>query len=103
VKSTEDLLSLTRKIRELWVIGPLKAPGAHDAQAEREMQQDAEHVFAMLNAIRDTQRQKMLHQGGLTYETGEIDPTDSRGVGNGAPGSSEGQTPAAAGVSGPPV
>ncbi|KAK4118571.1 hypothetical protein N657DRAFT_651124 [Parathielavia appendiculata] len=77
VKSTEDLLSLTRKIRELWVVGPLKAPGAQDAEAEQAMQQDAEHVFAMLNAIRDSQRQRMLQQaveagGGFTYERADL-------------------------------
>jgi hypothetical protein len=103
VKSTEDLLSLTRKIRKLWVIGPLKAPGAHDAQAEQEMQQDAEHVFAMLNAIRDAQRQKMLQQGGLTYERGEIEATGSSASGNAGQGPSESQTPAAVGVSGQPL
>lgn len=40
------------------------------------MQQDAEQVFAMLNALRDRQRQAMLQQapgGGFTYEQGAVD------------------------------
>ncbi|KAH6635809.1 major facilitator superfamily domain-containing protein [Chaetomium tenue] len=76
IKSTEDLLSLTRKIRELWLIGALKPPGAQDAAAEQAMQQDAEQVFAMLNALRDRQRQGMLQQaagGGFAYEQGAVD------------------------------
>ncbi|AEO68655.1 b467b1b6-d36a-49a4-a4eb-34024350c8a5 [Thermothielavioides terrestris] len=60
IKSTEDLLALTRRIRELWVVGPLKAPGAHDAEAEQRMRADAEHVFAMLNAMRDAERRGMV-------------------------------------------
>ncbi|KAK4097631.1 hypothetical protein N658DRAFT_500240 [Parathielavia hyrcaniae] len=81
VKSTEDLLSLTRKMRELWVVGPLKAPGAQDAEAEQAMQQDADQVFAMLNAIRDSQRQRLMQQaveagGGFTYE--RADPPEVR-------------------------
>jgi hypothetical protein len=60
------------------VIGALKPPGAQDAAAEQAMQQDAEQVFAMLNALRDRQRQAMLQQaaaagGGFTYEQGPID------------------------------
>ncbi|KAK3295182.1 uncharacterized protein B0H64DRAFT_441607 [Chaetomium fimeti] len=78
IKSTEDLLSLTRKIRELWVIGALKPPGAHDAEAEQGMRQDAEQVLTMLNTLRDRQRQAMLQHaaavgGGFTYEQGDID------------------------------
>ncbi|KAK4150461.1 hypothetical protein C8A00DRAFT_36926 [Chaetomidium leptoderma] len=84
IKSTEDLLTLTRKIRELWVVGPLKAPaggGAHAdarARAEQAMRQDADHVFAMLDGLRDVQRQRMLRQaadagGGFAYERGAVD------------------------------
>ncbi|KAG7291278.1 hypothetical protein NEMBOFW57_001290 [Staphylotrichum longicolle] len=78
IKSTEDLLSLTRKIRELWLIGPLKAPGAHDAEVDQAIWQDAAQVFAMFNGLRDDQRQRMVQLaaqagGGFTYERGEID------------------------------
>jgi hypothetical protein len=75
------------------------------------MQQDAEHVFAMLNAIRDSQRQRMRQQaaeagGGFTYERGEVDgpaqpvmgeASGPRGEGAGAQGPPEGQTPAVLG------
>jgi hypothetical protein len=78
IKSTEDLLSLTRKIRELWLIGPLKAPGAHDAEVDQAIWQDAAQVFAMFNGLRDDQRQRMVQLaaeagGGFTYERGEVD------------------------------
>ncbi|KAK3504444.1 hypothetical protein B0T13DRAFT_516362 [Neurospora crassa] len=37
VQSVEELLSLTRKMRELWVVGPLRKPGEGDEEVEREM------------------------------------------------------------------
>ncbi|KAK4233840.1 hypothetical protein C8A03DRAFT_38417 [Achaetomium macrosporum] len=83
IKSTEDLLTLTRRLRELWIVGPLQAPGAHDAEAEQGMQRDAEQVFAMLNALRDRERQRMvqaMHERGagvgFIYEKagGEMPP-----------------------------
>jgi hypothetical protein len=49
------------------VVGPLKPPGAHDAEAERGMWRDAEQVFGMLNALRDADRARMvraMHEGG---------------------------------------
>ncbi|KAL2134414.1 hypothetical protein VTI74DRAFT_253 [Chaetomium olivicolor] len=80
VKSTEDLLTLTRQLRELWIVGPLKAPdGAQDAEAEQCMRQDAAQVFAILNALRDAQRAEMVGRaneaasGGFTYQKGEVD------------------------------
>ncbi|KAK4108085.1 hypothetical protein N656DRAFT_740661, partial [Canariomyces notabilis] len=73
IKSTEDLLSLTRRLRELWVVGPLRAPGEGDEQAEATMRHDADTVLAMLNALRDGERQRLLAQaagdtGCLTLE-----------------------------------
>ncbi|GAB1319877.1 Mediator of RNA polymerase II transcription subunit 22 [Madurella fahalii] len=78
VKSTEDLLSLTRQLRELWVVGPLRGPGEGDEQAEAGMRRDAEGVFAMLNALRDGERQRLVAQtagetGCLTLERAPID------------------------------
>ncbi|KXX77952.1 Mediator of RNA polymerase II transcription subunit 22 [Madurella mycetomatis] len=78
VKSTEDLLSLTRQLRELWVVGPLRGPGEGDEQAEAGIRRDAEGVFAMLNALRDSERQRLVAQvagetGCLTLERAPID------------------------------
>ncbi|KAL2019033.1 hypothetical protein VTK56DRAFT_10137 [Thermocarpiscus australiensis] len=86
IKSTEDLLSLTRTLRELWIVGPLKAPGQDDDAAEQGMRRDAEAVFGMLNVLRDGARAGMVRataaaatQGsGLTYERGEIDGVPAR-------------------------
>ncbi|KAK1780890.1 hypothetical protein QBC45DRAFT_431232 [Copromyces sp. CBS 386.78] len=37
IKSVEELLSLTRKMRELWVVGALRKPGEGDEEVEAEM------------------------------------------------------------------
>ncbi|KAL2123625.1 hypothetical protein VTJ04DRAFT_4080 [Mycothermus thermophilus] len=76
IHSAEDLLSLTRQIRELWVIGPLKPPAAHigGSSSEAAMAQDAQSVIAMLDALRHHQRQSLVREGnGFTYVQGDID------------------------------
>jgi hypothetical protein len=69
---------MTRKIRELWVIGPLKAPPALDARAEDEVRQSAGEALAILEDVRDLELRRILQQvapagGGFTYERGEVD------------------------------
>ncbi|KAK4649828.1 hypothetical protein QC762_704730 [Podospora pseudocomata] len=56
IRATEDLLSLTHEIRELWIIGPLTKPGAGDEEARRNMKQEAEETFNLVNALRNEQR-----------------------------------------------
>ncbi|KAK4032015.1 hypothetical protein C8A01DRAFT_41556 [Parachaetomium inaequale] len=73
-KSTEDLVTLSRKIRELWIAGALRAAGA-DAEP---MDPEPGQVFSLLTAIRERQRQGMLQRaaaagGGFTYEVGGTD------------------------------
>lgn len=69
---------MTRKIRELWVIGPLKAPPALDARSEDEVRRSAEEALAILENVRDLELRRILQQvapagGGFTYERGELD------------------------------
>ncbi|KAK3897463.1 hypothetical protein C8A05DRAFT_38983 [Staphylotrichum tortipilum] len=78
IKSTEDLASLTRQIRELWIVGPLRNPGSRDTEADQAVRDDAGQVLAMLNSLRDKQRQRMALQAvqagaGFTYERGDVD------------------------------
>ncbi|KAM7215599.1 hypothetical protein V8F06_008986 [Rhypophila decipiens] len=63
VKSTEDLLSLTCRLRELWAVGPLKKPGeGGEAEALEQMKQDAMSVFQLLDKMRGEARQKMVRE-----------------------------------------
>ncbi|KAK0738853.1 hypothetical protein B0T18DRAFT_300971, partial [Schizothecium vesticola] len=55
-KTTEDLLILTRRLRELWVVGPLKPAGEGDDAARESVRQDAEAVFAVMNRVREEGR-----------------------------------------------
>lgn len=83
IKSTEDLLTLTRAIRELWAVGPLKAPGAHDAEAEARMRADAEHVFALLNTLRDAERQDLAQALSAAAPAGGAGGAATAGGGSG--------------------
>ncbi|KAL1838173.1 hypothetical protein VTJ49DRAFT_2975 [Mycothermus thermophilus] len=78
IKSTEDLLSLTRQIRELWVIGTLRPPAAHDGGSGSDtMVQDAQSVLSMLGALIYHQRQSLVRsgeqEGVFTYVQGDIE------------------------------
>ena len=69
---------MTRKIRELWVIGPLKAPPALDARSEDEVRRSAGEALAILEDVRDLELRRILQQvapagAGFTYERGEVD------------------------------
>ncbi|KAL2187747.1 hypothetical protein L209DRAFT_779686 [Thermothelomyces heterothallicus CBS 203.75] len=75
IKSTEDLVSLSRRIRELWIIGALKPV---TGEADQGMDMDSEQVFSLLGALRERQRQSLLQHaaaagGGFTYEVGGLD------------------------------
>jgi len=48
---------LTRQLRELWVVGPLKPAGEGDDAARESVRQDAETAFAIMNRARGEQRQ----------------------------------------------
>ncbi|KAL2150541.1 hypothetical protein VTH82DRAFT_7104 [Thermothelomyces myriococcoides] len=74
IKSTEDLVTLSRRIRELWIIGALKPV---TGEADQGMDMDSEQVFSLLGALRERQRQSLVQNaaapGGFTYEVGGLD------------------------------
>ena len=75
IKSTEDLLGLTRQLRELWVVGPLKRPGEGDTEARENVRQDAAAVFEMMNAMRGDNRRRRAQEseGCMVYREGPLE------------------------------
>jgi len=85
VKSTEDLLALTRRLRELWVVGPLKKPGdGGEAEVLDGMKQDAASIFELLNRMRAEERQKVAREsnGCMTYVSDAIEGIPARAPDN---------------------
>ncbi|KAK3368349.1 hypothetical protein B0H63DRAFT_488322 [Podospora didyma] len=89
IKLIEDLLGLTRQLRELWIAGPLRLPGAGDDEAESALQQDAATVFSILATLRNQSRQRAAEatresHGYVTYVSGPVDgpppPIDPKAV-----------------------
>ncbi|KAK0639721.1 hypothetical protein B0T16DRAFT_337443 [Cercophora newfieldiana] len=74
IKSTEDLLGLTRQLRELWVVGPLKKPGEGDDEAQQVIKDDASQYFATLNGMRRAERLKETadQHGSMQYREGPL-------------------------------
>ncbi|KAK0717486.1 hypothetical protein B0T26DRAFT_751537 [Lasiosphaeria miniovina] len=75
IKSVEDLLGLTRQLREMWIAGPLKTFGEGEDEAERLMRADAADVFAMRNQLRIAARQRtaLASGGSITYMSAPVD------------------------------
>ncbi|KAK1833694.1 hypothetical protein QBC39DRAFT_369951 [Podospora conica] len=71
-KTTEDLLILTRRLRELWVVGPLKPAGEGDDAARESVRQDAEAVFAVMNRQRAEGRRTDGEGGVMEYRVGGL-------------------------------
>ncbi|KAK4166609.1 hypothetical protein QBC43DRAFT_313003 [Cladorrhinum sp. PSN259] len=65
IKSTEDLLTLTRALRELWAIGPLAAPeGEGDVGVTKQIEEDSSAVFEILERMRGEKRMGLLRELG---------------------------------------
>jgi hypothetical protein len=83
IKSTEDLLGLTRQLRELWVVGPLKRPGEGDDETQQLIKDDSARYFEALNAMRHVERLREIaaYQGSMSYEEGPLqgNPAPPRG------------------------
>ncbi|KAK0747304.1 hypothetical protein B0T21DRAFT_1677 [Apiosordaria backusii] len=77
ITATEDLLSLTRKLRELWIIGSLTKPGAGDEEAREGIKQNAEGVFSGVNSLKNEQRQAQIGAGDgqspMSYQRGGLE------------------------------
>lgn len=63
IKSIEHLLALTRRLRELWVVGPLRKPGDGDDKAQESIRQDPHAFYGMLNAMRKEERMREEQEG----------------------------------------
>ncbi|KAK4202132.1 hypothetical protein QBC40DRAFT_263601 [Triangularia verruculosa] len=89
ITATEDLLSLTREIRELWIIGSLTKPGAGDEEARQEIKKDADAVFRAVNALRNEQRLAQIGAAGqspMRYRVGNLEGHPGRAHGGQVPG-----------------
>lgn len=63
IKSAEDLLQLTRLLRELWTIGPLRKPGEGEQEAEARIESEVGQVVGLLNRMREQSRQQLVSKG----------------------------------------
>lgn len=78
IKSVEDLLALTRQLRELWVVGPLRKPGEGEREAEEQIDTEVQKVVQLLNQIRGQGRQSLVSEGGGfgEYAVGPLEPLE---------------------------
>lgn len=83
IKSTEELLTLTRQLRELWVVGPLRKPGEGEAEAAASIDDSVEQVVGLLNELRQKSRQDLMGPHG-TYVSEEAATLGPAGSGAGA-------------------
>lgn len=60
VKSTEDLLTLTRLLRELWLVGPLMKPGEGERVAEETIDGHVQATAALMAHLRDQSRKQLV-------------------------------------------
>lgn len=77
VQSVEELLSLTRKMRELWVVGPLRKPGEGNEEVEREMRGCWEEITQNVGGWRGQKRGEVVSgmgkgRGMGEYKEGEV-------------------------------
>ncbi|KAB5517457.1 hypothetical protein GE09DRAFT_1157801 [Coniochaeta sp. 2T2.1] len=63
IKCAEDLLQLTRTIRELLIIGPIRKPGEGEQEAEATIGKEVQEVVGVLNQMREKSRQELINQG----------------------------------------
>ncbi|KAL1894257.1 hypothetical protein Sste5346_006043 [Sporothrix stenoceras] len=68
LRTAENLCTLTRRIRELWIVGALRASGAGDAEAESKIRSDVAPLLAQLEGMQQATRTRDLGKYG-TYQT----------------------------------
>lgn len=104
IQTAEDLLSLTRRIRELWIIGPLRKPGEGDAEAETRIRNEVVPVAQLLDTEHVARRQRLMGPHG-TYKASAAPATAVAAAAAAAAASAAApaQPPAAAGTAQPSV
>ncbi|TLD19712.1 hypothetical protein PspLS_09649 [Pyricularia sp. CBS 133598] len=66
IASIEHLLSLTRQVRELWLVGPLLKPGEGERAADGQIDEQVESMTKILNELRERVRNRQVGPHG-TY------------------------------------
>ncbi|KAH8846869.1 hypothetical protein MCOR27_007712 [Pyricularia oryzae] len=66
IASIEHLLSLTRQVRELWLVGPLLKPGEGERAADGQIDEQVESMTHILNQLRERVRNRQVGPHG-TY------------------------------------
>ncbi|KAK4448908.1 hypothetical protein QBC34DRAFT_406323 [Podospora aff. communis PSN243] len=74
IKVTEDLLALTRQLRELWVVGRLKMVGEGEGETQQLIKGDAARYFETLNVLRRAERLREIaaYSGSIEYSEGPM-------------------------------
>lgn len=67
LRTAENMCTLTRRIRELWIVGALRASGAGDAEAESKIRSDVAPLLAQLEGMQQATRTRDLGRYG-TYQ-----------------------------------
>ncbi|CAK7203988.1 hypothetical protein SEUCBS139899_006738 [Sporothrix eucalyptigena] len=68
VRTAENICTLTRRIRELWMVGALRASGEGEAEAEQEIRKSVEPLATQLTEMQGQRRTRNLGAYG-TYVT----------------------------------
>ncbi|ODA76945.1 hypothetical protein RJ55_07461 [Drechmeria coniospora] len=66
--SVKELLALSRRIKELWVFGPLGSDDSDRRAKEVQMERDVAHVAALVNDIDDAAMKKLAERLGGTWQ-----------------------------------
>lgn len=94
LRTAENICTLTRRIRELWIVGALREPGEGDVEAETRIRTDVLPLVAQMEALQTQQRQADLGP----YGTHQTTPT-----GGPAPPPQQQQQPPANAAAPPPA
>ncbi|CAK7230660.1 hypothetical protein SBRCBS47491_007661 [Sporothrix bragantina] len=80
VRTAENICTLTRRIRELWIVGALRASGEGDAEAESRIREGVEPLVAQLEAMQGERRQRDLGKYGTYQKTPSGGPVPPAGA-----------------------
>ncbi|KAG5925435.1 hypothetical protein E4U42_004290 [Claviceps africana] len=66
--SIKDLLTLSRKIKELWIFGPLGQGNPEQKAVETQMDADVAQVAALMNGLEGRKMEELAARWGGTWE-----------------------------------
>lgn len=79
----QNLLSINREIKALWIRGPPRLPGDDD-QREADLDAQAEHVAGLYNRVIELRERKAREQAAREEADGPPPPPPPQATGNGA-------------------